>query len=113
MESVIIRGSVRVLSPQIALVFPIVDAVFREEGLTCVLTSLWRPRGAGSFHPMGFAADFDAPVNLDDGRWKRIRDEVGHRLGSEFQVLAHAVEGGKMHLHVEFDPRQTSLAVTT
>lgn len=98
----IVRCSLRDLSPQIALITPIVDSIFVKRDLEVVMTSCWREKGARSLHPYGYAADFDPPVDLSPQQWKEIERETQDALGPEFDVLAH---GPKMHLHVEWDPR--------
>ena len=101
-----IRGSLLVLQAQAALVPPIVDQVFAEEGLmVCVLTSGYRLWDQSSLHPFGYAQDFDAEVQLNMETWDKIRTGVADRLGPEYDVIVHDVGSG-LHLHVEYDPRK-------
>ena len=110
----IIRASLRDLKPQIAAILHPVDHAFESVGcVTTVVTSAWREDSPGSLHPFGYAADFDSPEmpeDLQDPRWKRLRDAIEHRLGTEYDVLVH---GPRAHAHVEWDPRKPVRAVQT
>ena len=100
----IIRAGVKGLQPEIAIIFPLIDAIFTNHGHVCVLTSAVRDKGPGSLHPMGFAADFDSMRDVNPVTWKLIEKDAKEALGNQYDVLAHDAGSG-MHLHVEFDPR--------
>lgn len=106
----IIKGSQRVLQPQMACVRFVVDQEFEAAGHhECVLTSGYRPGTAGksiTLHTFGFAEDYDSPTlpeMIDQPTWDQLRDRIQRRLGNEYQVLAHA--SPLAHIHVEYDPR--------
>lgn len=125
----VFRCSLRDLKPQIAAAFSVVDEEMvravrgwqrgspSDREAECTITSCWRQYSSGSLHPYGYAADADSPGMPElpaqddpeyepiDELWQLLRKRVAYRLGDEFDVLAHAVEGGRIHLHWEWDPR--------
>lgn len=100
----IIRATLKGIQPEIAIICPVIDAIFTSHGHVCVMTSAVRDKGPKSLHPMGFAIDFDSTRTVDPVMWKRIEKEAREALGNEYDVLAHDAGSG-MHLHVEYDPR--------
>ncbi len=101
----IIRASLRNISPQIVAIFPIVVEEFVRVGCeTVVLTSGYREPEAGPLHH-GYAADFDSqqmPNDWNDHKWLAVRVAVKERVGDEYDIVAH---GPRAHLHAEFDPK--------
>ena len=81
----------------------------REVGIqgAVVHTSATRPRGKVlRLHELGRADDFDAVELAEDSPlWHAWKAEVKRRLGGNYDVIARAVSGGRMHIHVEYDPK--------
>ena len=94
------------LAPQMALAALIVDSIYRERGVECVITSANDSKhGANSWHYKGRALDFRTKQDALNGLENELRNVVKDRLGPDFDVVIEAVGTDNEHLHVEYDPK--------
>ena len=94
------------LAPQLALAALIVDSIYRERGVECVITSANDSKhGANSWHYKGRALDFRCKQAELDGQEQSLRDEIKAALGDEFDVVLEAVGTENEHVHLEYDPK--------
>lgn len=88
------------LSPQIVLALTVADQLYRERGISLVVTSVSDSKhGAGSLHYSGQAADLrtrTVPVK----QRQALRDAIARMLGAEFDVVLESD-----HIHIEYDPK--------
>jgi hypothetical protein len=82
------------LSPQMEIAVQVVNGVFAEANLDCVITSACDSvHGKHSHHYKGHAVDFRMPIVPS------IVEKIAEALGPQFQVINET-----NHIHVEFDP---------
>jgi hypothetical protein len=94
------------LAPQMVLCALVVEEVFAEFGIPCVVTSANDSKhGASSWHYRGRALDFRTKYEAVNGREQILRDETKKALGQDFDVVIEAVGTDNEHLHVEWDPK--------
>lgn len=97
------------LTPQMAIANQIVNGVFKEFGVECVITSANDgTHGANSLHSRdGLCRAFDYRTHYVtlNGFEVKLRDEVKERLGDEFDVVMEGIGTPNEHLHVEHDPK--------
>jgi len=89
------------IAPEMALAAVVVDSVFRDYGLGCVITSVTdSDHGTGSLHYCGMAFDLRRRHITDDDLLRQIMAELKRRLGPDFDVVLEPT-----HIHVEYDPK--------
>lgn len=94
------------LCPQMALVFPIVQNVYRHHMPTyeCTITSCNDSKhGEHSLHYKGRAFDFRTKDYTGDKQL--LRDEIKAALSDEFDVVLEHLGEDQEHIHVEYDPK--------
>jgi len=94
------------IKPEMAVALDRVIALFFRSGFDCRITSAIRPATLDTFslHPFGYAFDAVPDAGWTKEYWERLRFDLAHELGPQFDVLAHDAGSG-MHMHVEFDPK--------
>ena len=105
----------RGLVPQMAIAGQVVEEVFREFGVPCMLTSGNDSKhGAGSLHHCLEGKYTDGRCRANDyrtkypelnGREQELRDRVKAALGDDFDVVIEDIGEDDEHLHVEYDPK--------
>ena len=88
------------LKPEIVLIFPVVESVYKEYGAEAVLTSgVDSKHGDHSHHYKGLATDWrtrNVEKQFHTSLTKRLRDS----LSEQYQVVYE-----RNHIHIEFDPK--------
>lgn len=95
----------RGLSPQMAIAYTIACGIYVSHGKRCRITSgVEGKHGHNSLHYKGQALDLGTR-DYQDQLKVTIRDEMKEALGDQFDVVLEPT-----HLHVEFDPKEKSVA---
>ncbi len=93
------------LSPQLVMGLQVADSIYREKTAREVfITSGSDGRhGAGSKHPVGYAADLRLPswYSGDKSHDVGITIELSLHLGKDWDVVLEAD-----HIHIEWDPKE-------
>lgn len=103
-----LKGGVRLkdLSPQMVMAAMIVNDIFQQRSLECVVTSANDSgHSVASLHYSGKALDFRTRYEELNGLEMIVRDEIREALGRDFDVVLEGVATPNEHLHVEYDPK--------
>lgn len=92
--------SVRGIRPEIMLAITIIQDIFRELNVDCVITSaVDGQHSINSLHYVGFAIDIRNKT-IVVGERKRIRNRIKLHLGQEYDVIFETD-----HYHIEYQPK--------
>jgi len=103
-----IKDGVRFSSPEMAMLLAsmVVAKVFDEYDVALTLTG--GCEGRRQVVPHGFGGALDFRLNhVTISMAEAITEEVDRRLGDGFDAVDHG-EGDNYHLHVEYDPKETT-----
>jgi hypothetical protein len=101
-------ASIRGISPEMAIAWPIIVGVFNAAGYNPVLTSGTDGKhGRYTLHNHGYALDLRSWHIKSRDEKQAILRTLKARLGGEFDVLWHDGTEPKIkeHYHIEFDHR--------
>ena len=94
----------RSISTQMVVGLFIIDSVYKEFGVECIVTSIHdKGHGKNSLHFSGNAVDFrthNVPRSQLDGLVQRVRKNIG----CDFDVILEFLNEANEHLHVEYQP---------
>lgn len=95
----------RKLLPEIYSILPLLDAVFANHGVDCVLTSANdSTHHNGSLHYADRALDLRS-YHLQSGEEQQVVDELRQVLGLDYDVLLEDLDTVNEHIHLEWDPK--------
>jgi hypothetical protein len=95
----------RKLLGEIYSIFSILDLVFGNHGVDCVITSANdSSHSSGSLHYSDLALDLRSWVIPSSGEKHILVDEVRQALGLDYDVLLEDEDGLNEHIHLEYDP---------
>lgn len=100
--------TIRGVSPEIVMAWPIVVGIFDAAGYNPVLTSVTGGRhGRGTLHHHGYAMDIRTRHIPSMEEKRKIANALKIRLGEEFDVVFHdgSQPGVAEHIHIEYDHR--------
>lgn len=96
------------LSLEMFSALPLVEAVFAEFDIVCVMTAGKEHRAASppSLHPSGNAADFRAH-QVNPFVLPTMRERLKAKLGKGYDVVVEIFypDISRTHVHVEWDPK--------
>lgn len=111
-ESQIKSGvDLRILAPQWAIGYPIIQQCFLSRGYSCVVTSgNDSVHGTNSLHPSGRALDFRTKhIPMIDK--VPLLNAIKTALGAQWDVILENVGMDNEHCHAEFDPKDPPSSV--
>ena len=95
---------VRGIQAEILLARIVAGEIFARYGANAIITSaLDGKHKKNSKHYEGLAIDLRVR-HVDRRLWPVIAEELGKALGPQYDVI---LEAKKLHIHVEFDPKES------
>lgn len=105
MISVLSTVYFRKLLPEIYNIFPIIDMVFSNHGVECIITSANdKTHMLGSLHYKDRAIDLRSH-DIPNGSEEVVVNEIREAVGFDYDVILEDRDTPNEHIHIEFDPK--------